>query len=284
MQARCADDEAHREIPGSGEQRTRWPETHPHLLTLTPGERAVSDLIWALLAAPAALKLGFAFHNDLHQLVNSFPHLPVFKSLPVRLRSPRSVHAPALRRLPQQPSVRSAPTSPGDVPTPGATPDAGDDAASLARTGGAPEAASTTNASSVHPDSWAVLHRVDESEPGEGLAGSYGEGEIGEGLSSAVSQGTPSESTRVKGNFQAEPPLSRAPCGSDVVKVKSNGVRASSPVLVQEQASVADPSASVAVGSFLLNSFVDVGALEALCRGRSRQLGNRESLNSTTIR
>lgn len=82
------------EIPGSGEQRLPWPQTHPHLHDLTAAERATSDLLAELFGNPALLKLGFAFHNDLHALVNSYPHLPVFAALPVRLRTPRRVPPP----------------------------------------------------------------------------------------------------------------------------------------------------------------------------------------------
>jgi hypothetical protein len=120
-----ADDEADQEIPGSGEQHQKWSDTHPHLCELTPSEKAVSDLLWALFAAPAALKLGFAFHNDLHQLVNSFPHLPVFQSLPVRLRTPRRVHAPVPCRARQQASLGVASDAPHIVAADAAITDSG---------------------------------------------------------------------------------------------------------------------------------------------------------------
>lgn len=134
-------------MPGSGEQRKPWPRTHPHLAQLTTCEKATSDLLTALFAEPALLKLGFAFHNDLHALVNSFPHLPVFAALPVRLRTPRRVPPPppplARRTRPREPpAAADSPAAAGkrslSAGGGGATAEThGSDAADAATQGGA---------------------------------------------------------------------------------------------------------------------------------------------------
>lgn len=288
-----ADDEADQEIPGSGEQHRRWPETHPHLRTLTPSERAVSDLLWALFAAPAALKLGFAFHNDLHQLVNSFPHLPVFESLPVRLRTPRRVHAPALHRARQESSLGNASTPPDSEAPCVATKDSdvadvADRRSSVSASGynGSTPAASTQNTASTQPSCQETVAQRDEQARDELLGESESEGETGGGLS--LSEITNSENSLLNREMQAEQAVSAAAMsqgGSDNVAeiVESGEMRASSGV-VQEKDTVADIDSSEVLGSFLLNSFVDISALEALCRGRSRQHGVRESLSATTKR
>eukprot|EP00892_Ulva_mutabilis_P003121 jgi/Ulvmu1/1280/UM011_0004.1 len=105
------------EIPGSGEQRLPWPSTHAHLAQLTAEERATSDFLAALFAEPALLKLGFAFHNDLHGLINSFPHLPVFAALPVRIRTPRRVPPPPPPVPRQRQRLRRAAPARGDHTT-----------------------------------------------------------------------------------------------------------------------------------------------------------------------
>lgn len=246
----CATDDDAEEIPGSGEQHKRWPDTHPHLCNLTPSEQAVSDLLRDLFAAPGALKLGFAFHNDLHQLVNSFPHLPVFGALPVRLRTPRRVHAPALHSSHRSPAGRVQRQSLDD--------------------GRNVQAAGRPVPNAQVPDDWACMS---DSEP-----------ETSDGAEPDMLNSQQSGSVTQPCNVQQGSPVAQMDRTPSVGPAEVQEVEELASSQASLKANQGSDAASEAIGSFVLSSFIDCSALEALCRGRSRQAGRRESLGAVTNR
>lgn len=239
------------EIPGSGEQRVPWPQAHPHLHELTAAELATSDLLAELFGNPALLKLGFAFHNDLHALVNSFPHLPAFAALPVRLRTPRRVPPPPppRRKRPRRAATNAttpeAPGAPAAAQTPGneQVESLASGAGGRAGNGGGRPAAERSVAAVSTPEGWQV-----ESAATAVMAA------VGQDPQRALDT-----AHRLGGALRA----------GDALESKRNGAAAA--------------GACEALPGFALCSFVNVSALEAVCR-RRQQGRVQESLNTLAKR